>query len=402
MQKNDRIVQLLYRRLKGLPLNLDENQELDAWLTHSESNRRIYETLSNEEWLKEAKAKYFAPGKEAGLIQLREELFSKTTRQPFRWTQLSIAASILILLTIGIYYFLIPTKKSTQTQLTFADLKNQLEILPGGEAILTLSNGSKIPLRKHANGVLAQLGDGKQLIKQDGKLVYQSAVAQYTAGGVDTTTDPRSDQYSVMLPDGSRVWLNRGSTLLYPNTFAADARMVQLVGEGYFEIAKLTDKNQQRIPFIVKTAQENGGEPVEVQVLGTHFNVFAYKGEPVTATLAEGKVNVKRGQLQQLLEPGQQAIVNGGESIELKKNINLDKVMAWKKYQFNFKDQSISEVMKEISYWYGNGFIIKGEINKSITITTDRNKPLSELLGMLEDNGYAHFTMSGTTINVLP
>ncbi len=402
MQKNDRIVQLLYRRLKGLPLNLDENQELDAWLAHSESNRRIYESLSNEEWLQEAKAKYFAPGKEAGLIQLREQLFT-TKKRPVRWAQLSIAASIFILFATGIYYYLIPTKQSTQTLVALADLKNQLEILPGGEAILTLSNGSQIPFSKHANGVLAQLGDGKQLIKQDGKLVYQSAVAQYTAGGVDTTNDPRSDQYSVMLPDGSRVWLNRGSTLLYPETFAADSRTVELDGEAYFEIAKLTDRNQQRIPFIVKTARrETGGEPEEVQVLGTHFNVFAHKDDPVATTLMEGKVRVKKGQMVQLLDPGQQAITNSDENIEVKTNVYTEDVLAWKKNRFNFQGESISRVMREIYRWYGNSYVIVGEINKSITITTDRNKPLSELLNILEENGYAHFKMNGATIQVTP
>lgn len=78
MQTNDRIVQLLYRRLKGLPLSVEESQELDTWLARSESNRKVLENLADKEWLKEAKKRYNAPGKDAGLAQLREELFCGT------------------------------------------------------------------------------------------------------------------------------------------------------------------------------------------------------------------------------------------------------------------------------------------------------------------------------------
>ena len=403
-QNKDRIVKLIYRRLKGLPLTVQENQEVEAWLSRSESNRRIFENLSDEEWVKEAKKIYYAPGKKAGLAQLREQIMAETPMiRPFRWARVAVAASVLFILAAAIY-LMVPTKQGLPVALT--ELKNQLEILPGGEAIITLSNGSKIPLREQANGLLAQLGNGKHLIKQDGKLVYQSAAAQSTAGGVDTTIDPRSDQYSVVLPDGSRVWLNRGSTLNYPENFVNNTRIVELSGEAYFEIAQLADANGQgKMPFVVRMQPDgNNSPPAEVEVLGTHFNIYAHKGEPIKTTLAEGKVKMSTGNISQVLEPGQQAVLDNPDAahIQLRDNISVENVLAWRKNKFHFKDEPIGNIIAELSRWYDNPFAIEGKIDTPFTLIYDRNKPLSEVLTKLNESGKAHIKMDGDIIVVTP
>lgn len=402
-QNNERIVQLIYRRLKGLPLNAEENIEVNEWLARSESNRRTYQNLSDESWLKEAKRKYYAPGKQAGLAQLREQLLEEApVARTFSMKRLAFAASVLIVLTAGVYYLMTPTKQDLQ--IAVANVKNQLEITPGGKAILTLSNGLKIPFGEHANGLLAHLGEGKQLLKQDGKLVYQSAVAQFTAGGVDTTTDPRSDQYSVVLPDGSRAWLNRGTTLNYPETFATDKRIVELNGEAYFEIAQLamTD-GKGKLPFIVRMVADSL-HPSEVEVLGTHFNIYAHAGEPIKTTLTEGKVKMSRGHDTQLLIPGQQAVLEGDSTkhIQLTDNISVEDVLAWKNYQFRFKDESIHSIMQEVARWYGNPLAIKPGVSGQFNLISDRNKPLSQVLDLLNQNGKARFSMNGNIIEVSP
>jgi hypothetical protein len=292
------------------------------------------------------------------------------------------------------------------SQVALAELRNQLEVLPGGEAILTLSNGLEIPLRDKADGLLAQLSDGKQLLKQDGKLVYQSAVVQSTAGGVDYKASPRRDQYSVVLPDGSRAWLNRGSTLSYPEKFAADKRTVELDGEGYFEIAKAYAANgKDRLPFIVKLpAQSNGGEPCEVEVLGTHFNIYAHKGEEIKTTLTEGKVKMTSGKQSQLLKPGQQAVLDPSEpNIAVKDNIDIDNVLAWKSGRFQYRDEPIHNIMLELKRWYpGISFAIYGEITKTFSLNYDRNKPLPEVISLLNASGKARITLEGNLIQVNP
>jgi transmembrane sensor len=406
MQNNERIVQLLYRRLKGLPLSVEENQELETWLAHSESNRRILESLSDEDWLKEARKRYYAPGKESGLAQLREQLFTEqpAVRSYSIGRRFAFAASIIVLIASGIYFFG-PTKQASEvTQVALATLDNQLEVLPGGEAILTLSNGSKIPLREQADGLLAQLRNGKQLLKQDGKLVYQSAVVQSTAGEVNYKSDPRSDQYSVVLPDGSRVWLNRGSTLSYPEKFAADKRTVELKGEGYFEIAKAYAANgKDRLPFIVKVpAQSNSSEPCEVEVLGTHFNIYAHINEPLRTTLTEGKIKLNSGAQSQLLAPGQQAVVEGTQPIAVNDNINIQEVLAWRDYKFSYTNESLESIMYEIARWYDIPLVIKGQITQTYSFSFDRNKPISEVINQLNKSGDARITMDGNLISVVP
>jgi transmembrane sensor len=407
MQNNERIVQLLYRRLKGLPLTVEEDQELETWMARSESNRRILESLSDVEWLKQARKRYYAPGKESGLAQLREQLFTEqpAVRSYSIARRFAFAASIIILIASGIYFFG-PTKQASEvTQVALAALDNQLEVLPGGEAILTLSNGLKIPLREQADGLLAQLRNGKQLLKQDGKLVYQSAVAQLTAGEVNYMSDPRSDQYSVVLPDGSRVWLNRGSTLSYPEKFAADKRTVELNGEGYFEIAKAFAANgKDRLPFIVRIpAQSNSSEPCEVEVLGTHFNIYAHKDEPLRTTLTEGKIKMIKGAQSQLLAPGQQAVVeNTQPSIAVKDNINVQEVLAWKDYKFSYSNASLHSILRELRRWYGTGFKMPGEIPQTYSFNFDRNKPISEVIDLLNKSGNARITLDGNLITVNP
>lgn len=389
---NESIVQLLYRRLHGLPMSASENQELDAWLAQSEYNRRVYDNFRDEEWLREAKKIYEAPGKEAGLQQLRARLFAgKAPVRPLRvFAKYAVAASILALVSIAGYKYLqMPSEVSRQ--MAANDVTHQLTIDPGGEAILTLSNGTRTHLHKAADGVLAQLGNGRQLIKQDGKLVYPSVSTQSTAEPAGLTAGYRSDQYALVLADGSRVWLNRGSRLVYPESFNGDVRMIELQGEAYFEVAKM-QRGSEKVPFIVKVPSENPGEePYHVEVLGTHFNIKAHKGEPIRTTLAEGSVRVKKGALQSLLKPNDQAILNADKTLEVKHDVAVADVLAWKDNKFVYRGENVYTVMQEIKRWYNIEYIIKGNFTHQISFTSDRSKPLPQVLKDLEKQGLGRF-----------
>lgn len=407
MQNNERIVQLLYRRLKSLPLTAEEDQELDTWLARSEANRKILENLSDQEWIKEAKKRYYAPGKEAGLAQLREQLFegAQVTRTVSLTRRFAYAASILIILSIAIYY-LIPTKQSPEASpLAQTEIKNhQLEITPGGKAILTLSNGSNTPLDEHTNGLLAQLSNGRQLFKQDGKLVYQYAEAQLTAEGVDTSADLRSDQYSVVLPDGSRVWLNRSSKLIYPEQFSENSRTVEVIGEAYFEIAKAYAANgKDRIPFKVKIpAQSNSEGACEVEVLGTHFNIYAHNNEPVRTTLTEGKVIIHKGVMAEELKVNQQAVVApGAGKIEVRKDVYVDGVLAWRENKWLYKEESAKNILRDLARYYNVGSAVTKDSKKSFTLNCDRNKPLSEVIDLLNEGDTPTFKLMNNTLVIV-
>jgi ferric-dicitrate binding protein FerR (iron transport regulator) len=192
------------------------------------------------------------------------------------------AAAILFLLIVGAWLYR-PTSAERQ------DLPKVLAttssvIVPGSnKAVLVLGDGTKILLDSARNGHLAAEGDAT-VTKTDGQVSYlnQQQAAAGQALSYNTLFTPKGGQYQVVLSDGTKVWMNAASSLRYPATFSGKDRVVTLTGEAYFEVAKDLSK-----PFKVVL---NG---MEVQVLGTHFNVMAYQNEAaIKTTLLEGAVNI--------------------------------------------------------------------------------------------------------------
>src|SRR5690606_467261 len=203
-----------------------------------------------------------------------------------------------------------------------------------------------------ADGRLAEL-DGITVTKTaNGQLVYEISEAQNKSEiTYNTIETPNGGQYQVRLPDCTAVWLNAGSRLTYPTSFASsDNRRVELLGEGYFEVAK-----DSKRPFIVVAEQQ------EVEVLGTHFNVNAYADEGnIKTTLLEGSVKVGSStQGTKMLKPGQQAINSKG-NLEVK-SVNTDYAVAWKDGYFRFNDKSLDMGLREIARWYDVEIVYENE-----------------------------------------
>src|SRR5205085_10936617 len=141
-------------------------------------------------------------------------------------------------------------------------------VLPGGnKAILTLANGQQIILDSAANGTLTSQGNTKVIKLDSGQLAYTATGASDEVL-YNSISTPRGGQYQIVLADGSKVWLNAASSLRFPASFYGNERNVELTGEGYFEITKNAAK-----PFHVKV------NDMQVEVLGTHFNINAYNDE---------------------------------------------------------------------------------------------------------------------------
>ncbi|MGN6419633.1 MAG: FecR family protein [Pseudobacter sp.] len=212
-------------------------------------------------------------------------------------------------------------------------------------AILQLADGSTIVLDSMQNGVVAQQ-QRTTVVLQDGSIRYNASGISGDETAFNTMIVPRGRQYRITLPDGSDVWLNAASSIRYPVAFAKDQRIVELTGEAYFSVKKDMGR-----PFHVKVNNR-----IEVEVLGTAFNVNAYENEQrIATTLLEGSVKVLNTTAPQpkwtILKPGQQSL-STGQHQEVLNEVDTDKTIAWKNGLFNFNGAGLHEVMRQLERWY--------------------------------------------------
>ncbi|MHA4811451.1 FecR family protein [Flavitalea flava] len=257
-------------------------------------------------------------------------------------------------------------------------------------AVLTLADGSDIQLDSAGNGNLGMQGGTKLIRQADGKLMYQQGNA--AAVLYNTLTTPRGKQFQVELPDGTKVWLNAASSIRYPTAFIGKERRVQITGEAYFEVTQ-----QVNMPFLV----ESGGQ--KIQVLGTRFNINAYKDEEaIRTTLLEGAVRVDEGSESLVLKPGEQAQV-GGQHIKKIVNIDPDVVMAWKNGLFTFRHAGIRMVARQLARWYDVDVEYQGAIDEGQSFTGEigRDLLLSDVLNGLRFTR-VHYRIEDRKLIILP
>ena len=304
------------------------------------------------------------------------------------WVRVA-AAVIIVSLTVAIYWLW--NKKDIPPVAVAA--KKELPNLPdGNKAMLTLSNGHTVILDSVPNGTLACDGS-TNIDKRNGLLIYNDEALLKPGEPVsyNTLSTPRGVQYQVILPDGSKVWLNAASSLRFPTAFNGSRREVQLSGEAYFEVAKNKAK-----PFQVHAGI------MQVNVLGTHFDVKAYNEEKaIKTTLLEGSVKVIKDNSISLLKPGQQAVLNKKEATVKVKNVDMNEVTAWKNGLFLFEDADITEIMQQIVRWYDVEIVYAGKIpEQRFEGKISRTAALSEVLQILQLSN-VKFKVDGKKIMVL-
>jgi transmembrane sensor len=273
-------------------------------------------------------------------------------------------------------YFLIKNQKTTQPAIAAVPMKT--DVGPGGnKAVLTLSNGTLIILDSARNGVLAKQGNVNVTKTDSGKLAYNMSSEKPVETGSNTLTTPRGGQYQLVLPDGTKVWLNAASSITYPTAFVGKERTVEVTGEAYFEVV-----HNAKQPFVVEAGD------TRIEDIGTAFNVNAYPDEKVQkTTLLEGSVKVIAIKQSFVLKPGEQARV-GDSWMGKTDNVNLTEVMAWRNGKIYLTDISLIEIMRNISRWYDVDINYTGNVpDKTFSGIIERNVPLSVVLGALKAFG---------------
>jgi len=265
------------------------------------------------------------------------------------------------------------------------------DVLPGGDkATLILADGSQIALDHKTAGRLATQGSISIEKEANGQIVYLiRGNGEKQIQQLNTLATPAGGKFSLILSDGSKVWLNASSSIKFPVAFARDSRRVEVVGEAYFEIEKDTTR-----PFYVK----NGSS--EIKVLGTHFNVMAYPDEYRSElTLLEGAVQFSKDGHTELLKPGKQILFAESNSQTKQVDANIEEVMAWRNDLFVFNNTSIDEIMKELVRWYDVKIKYEGEKpDISFTGIIPRNANVSKVLKALELTGDVAFGIENKVI----
>jgi transmembrane sensor len=337
------------------------------------------------------------PISERLLAQIHEQInATPVTATKLNWKKWLAAAAMLIVVAAAAFLYL-QSKQVPPVPVVKLTLKQDIAPPSSNTAIITLGNGQQIILDSAGKGLLAMEGNVQLTKTADGSIVYQGASDKYL---VNTLNNPRgSKPVTLVLSDGSKVWLNSESSLRYPVAFGAAERQVEITGEAYFEVAK---KSQ---PFKVAVA----GKGV-VEVLGTHFNINSYQDETYTkVTLLEGSVKVylqPNGAGAIAIQPGQQALYLSDQqkqtAIQVKNDIDLSAVMAWKNGYFNFDNSDLKSVLRQLSRWYNVDVVYQGNIPKRVFGgEMQRDLNLSEVLKILEKNN-VHFKIETDKLIVMP
>ncbi|WP_214071858.1 FecR family protein [Mucilaginibacter sp. dw_454] len=371
-----RLQELAHKMLQG-KISAEEKAELNQWLARSDDSPIEVPEMAgqNDDQL------------EALLFQkIQERIRPQKVIRPL-WPRIAAAASILIFLSVGAYYVF---HKQVPPQIA---LIQKQDIAPGrNQATLTLANGQKIILRKGLSGQLAR--QGNTVIRVNGG----SAIA-YVPGQVDakieyntlTTAKGEMSPYPLILPDGSKIWLNSQSSITFPTAFSGKERLVKITGEAYLEVVHKADQ-----PFRVAVK----GQTIEDR--GTHFNINAYDDEPViNTTLLEGSIKISVGTKTAVLKPGQQASTVNGSSLINVKSADVDQAVAWKNGFFQFNDADIQTVMRQLSRWYDVDVQYEGKVPSfDFSGEMERSLNASQVLKLLSKK--VHFRIEGKKIIVTP
>ncbi|MBO9202406.1 MULTISPECIES: FecR family protein [Niastella] len=426
--QNNKIASLIIKYRKTT-LNNKEQEELNAWRSLSEENETLFQSLTDAPYLSELKVDLRADWKKV------KQLYKAETGRPYpmgRSKFLSIAASIVVLLTAGIIWLSLPSSRNEpvlskieppKQRNTPLIVKNSPQ-LPT-EVTLTFSNGSTcqpdkmdngshidykssrvvkvsnkklkiIPLPVKINTPSGELNEAFHTPSNELNETFNtpgSELNEVTDIALNTLQIPSGRTYELELSDGSTVLLNAASTFRFPTVFSPTHRNVELIGEAFFNVRQVTLDGTNKIPFTVSALG------TIVNVLGTQFNLNAYDDETITTTLITGEIDLIHEGSTTHIQPGQKAVLNNGH-FSIRENVNIAEEIAWKKNLFEFRDTPLRNIMQQLTHWYDVEFVFNCCDSTSYTTTASRGEPLPEFLENMEETGDVHFEINGRRILV--
>ncbi|WEK36332.1 MAG: FecR domain-containing protein [Candidatus Pseudobacter hemicellulosilyticus] len=388
------IAHLVIKQLSG-ELTQAEALALQEWCAASEDNARLYTEWMQRDRLPARLREFEEAAAQAALVEAPLVASGEPAMQSRRFLLgrpwLHYAAAFLIL-AVGAVLLWAVAGRTDKTPVV-ADRTPPAEITPAGfKATLTLADGSVIPLDSAADGTIAQQGNMNVVNLPDGEIRYEGTATSNNTVMMNTVSTPKGGQYRVVLPDGTKVWLNAASSVSYPASFTGNTRTIKMTGEAYFEIAP--DKAR---PFFVDINGESN-----VEVLGTAFNVNAYKDhDAIKTTLLSGRIKAG-GAAAVVLSPGQQAVQETGAAtgIQVVDEVDLGQVLAWKNGIFDLTGASFKTLMREVERWYDVDVVYEGAVpDIRLKGKMDRAVKLSGVIRFLTDYG-VRVQLEGRTLTI--
>lgn len=383
MEASDRINKWVEQYCQGT-LSKEDREELTAWLEASSENKSEFERLLRV-WLRVS-----AAGKWDRLDEMQENVWKRVIpeltrrrRKLYVWGA-RVAAVAVVLLGIMVLW-----NKEDERAMHTADV---LKVESGSpKALLVLNTGKEIELKDGETRELVNIaGVGVVQDSSGGVRFEDSGVENEEEEGYNTIIVPERGEYFAVLNDGTKVWMNSGSELVFPTRFRGDRREVKLKGEAYFEV--VSDKQK---PFYVQT------EEATVRVLGTAFNVLAYREDGrVEVALLRGKVSFDVKEEEYLLEPGEIATWEQKTGSTTVREGNVQAIVDWTSGRFNFEDISLVELAAKLERWYGVKFVFGDEASKALRFSgaVTKYRPLDYVLDIISKTTSVHFKSSGEQI----
>ncbi len=375
-----RIAELIFKSIQD-KLSKEEQKFLANWISEDESNRELYNKLRNlegfPEWMNSYKR--FMENSDWNDI---EKKIAKPTRKLVLQV-LSYAAIFLAIISIGSYFLFFNTSRN------HIPPQESHIIHPGtSRAILSFDDGRKISLDSSSSMVLTE-PDGTIIQKSKATVDYSnmSDESQNIKSTFNTISTPRGSEFSVVLSDGSRVFLNSMSSIRYPVKFDSNKRIIELKGEAFFDVKNLKNK-----PFIVKV------NSVNIEVLGTSFNINAYTDtDEVITTLVEGNVKVKETgepDNSKMLQPNQQSTFDLKTGENTVRTVNVNLYTDWKNGKFNFHNESLETIMTVLSRWYEINVEYDNSDIKQMVFSgsMERYENLTKILDIIEATKKVNYT----------
>ena len=310
------------------------DEEVTAWLKEKDHVELLDEIAAIRQKLS---GQSYGENGEEEFLYLEKSIYDrKSRRMTLRW---SIAASIILL--VGLFV--------GRTINGVRDIHEEQELAksvmqPGtSKAILMMADGKEVVLEQGQN-LNILLNERVRVATSSQGIVYEEYGKGMVTEEYNKLTTPVGGEYSLVLSDGTKVFLNADSELKYPVEFSDGKRIVDLKGEAYFEVHKDSLR-----PFIVRM---NGAE---VTVLGTSFNVNTYGDDgQIYTTLVNGSVrvsSVKNGQAE-VLKPGMQSVMNVKSGLLTVRKVDVEPYVAWREGRFVFRAMTLDLIMRQLQRWY--------------------------------------------------